>query len=504
MIMSKCSRLQQLSKIGLRVALVTAPLWLLTAPLAADWYDGRPPYTHPNEAASQLDPVPGIDPRCGFGECLPPRHHPEGPPGPILPPTLGHATLLVDCGARHGAPRHGVFDSVNEAAEHAPPNATIFILPPGEGRTCVETVHIKRPVTLATYGTSERAVIQSEDGQPCLVADLPLGDQLIIDGVRFVARSHDQPCIAVEAGRVMMRNSSVDARGSAWAFNVRESAELIVESSRVETDASAIHARRAKVAIHNLDIDIDARNLPAALELGRTDCTNRGGGTIHGSVALALECSDGVVDRVNIIGGAIGIVASAGTRGLQITDAKITKADTGVLLLPGQLGTVDLERTTVTRAIHGIVVAPGAESQITGSVITDSRIAGISVFGASTLISNNKIVGAGDGIALLSEVTFPPLINTLVFPPEGSVPANWQVDNFDGPVVENNLIANVRHAGVRIDSRVNGNEQPLYGKLIGNTIYARSPAVCIDDRHNDDPVRVRANTCNKEWLVWPF
>jgi len=28
--------------------------------------------------------------------------------------------------------------------------------------------------------------------------------------------------------------------------------------------------------------------------------------------------------------------------------------------------------------------------------------------------------------------------------------------------------------------------------------------VCIDDRYNDDPVHVRANMCNRDWLPWPF
>ena len=79
------------------------------------------------------------------------------------------------------------------------------------------------------------------------------------------------------------------------------------------------------------------------------------------------------------------------------------------------------------------------------------------------------------------------------------------IDGDDGgPVVENNLVANVRHAGVRIDARAGGQQHRLDGKLIGNTLYARSPAVCIDDEYNDDPVRVRANVCNREWLVWPF
>jgi len=525
--MSEPSRLKHASRLWLKAALIASPLVAFAAaPLWADEYDGRPTYTHPNETAAQLDPVPEIGFGCRFGDCYTPHPGPHGPPAVGLPPILGQVTLLVDCGARHDEPmggphegprreRHGehhegahggVFASVDEAVEFAPPNATIMILPPGQGRTCVETVHISKPVTLTTYGSSERAVIQSEDGQPCLVADLPLGDALVIDGVRFIARSKDQPCVAVEAGRVVMRNSSVDARGSAWAFNVRESAELRIESSRVETDESAVHARRARVDIANLDIDIDGRDRPATFNIDRADCTDRGGGTIHGSVGLALECSEGSVEGLSIIGGAIGVVASAGTRGLRFTDAKITKAETGVLLLPGQLGTVSLERPVISRAAHGIVVAPGAESEITGAVVTDSRLSGISVFGAAALISGNKIVGAVDGIELLSEATFPPLIDSLVQPPTPDA-VRWiprSGGSLDGPVVENNLIANVRHSGVRIDARAGGEMRPLFGRLIGNTIYAPGHAVCIDDQHNDDPVRVRANICNRDWLPWPF
>ena len=71
-------------------------------------------------------------------------------------------------------------------------------------------------------------------------------------------------------------------------------------------------------------------------------------------------------------------------------------------------------------------------------------------------------------------------------------------------MVENNLVANVRHAAVRIDGRAGGQQHQLSGKLMGNTFYARKPAVCIDDEFNDDPVRERANTCNREWLPWPF
>jgi hypothetical protein len=215
-------------------------------------------------------------------------------------------------------------------------------------------------------------------------------------------------------------------------------------------------------------------------------------------VGLALECSEGFVEGGSIIGGAVAVIASSGTRGLRISDLKVTKPDTGVLLLPGQLGAVTIERPVITKARDGIIVAPGAESQITGAIITDSQISGISVYGAGTLISGNKIVGAADGIALLAEDAFPPAISAnIAGTPVIGGPG-------DGMIVENNLIANVVHAGVRIDARVGRDRLRLNGKLIGNTVYARKPAVCIDDEFNDDPVHVRANMCNREWLPWPF
>ncbi|MDE2183860.1 MAG: right-handed parallel beta-helix repeat-containing protein [Alphaproteobacteria bacterium] len=465
-----------------------------------DWYDSQPPDTHPNETASWFDPydpVPGIDfpcrgPGCGHG---PHSHHEEHP---VLPGLLGHDAFLVDCGRTHSEPRRGVFDSLDEAAHFAPPNATILILPPGQGTTCVETVHIDRPLTIGSYGSAGRAVIQAPPGAPCLVAHIPLGDTLTIDGVRFVARSREAPCVAVEAGHVVVRNSEVDSRGSNWAFDVHESGELNVENTHIETDASGVHARRAHVELSNLDIDIDGRNGAAFLDLGRTDCTDRSQGTIHGSVGLALECSEGSVDGGSIIGGSVGILASAGTRGLRITDVKIRRADTAILLLPGQLGSVNVERPTIARSHDGIIIAPGAESQVIGGVITDSAFAGITAYGAGTLVSGNKIVGADDGIRLFAAEAFPPPL----FPQFAAVPV---IDGDDGgPTVENNLVANVRHAAVLIDGRAGGHQLHLHGRLIGNTFYARRPAECIDEQYNDDPVKVRANSCNREWLPWPF
>lgn len=526
--MMSTSRLNRLWRQLRAAAVLAAPLIIAGVAVAsADPYDSLPPYTYPNETAQQMnpyDPVPEIDPRwCRFGYCpRPPEHSEHRPPPPrALPGILGHDTFLVDCGkashlpyeghdergerrVHHGGKPNmdhmrGVFASINEAAEVAPPNSTILVLPPGQGTTCVESVHVHGPLTIATYGGTGQAVIQAPPGQPCLVAHIPLGDALVVDGIRFIARSRETPCVTVEAGRVTMRNSAVDSRGTEWAFDVHESGELAIESSHIETDASAIHARRGSVTLRDVDIDIDGRNIAAKLNLGRTDCLDRDGGTIHGSVGLALECSEGSVEGGSIIGGAVGILASAGTRGLRLTDVKLTKPEVGILLLPGQLGMVTVEKAVIAKPRDGIVVAPGAESQITGAIITDSRGAGITAYGTDTLISGNKIISAGDGVRILASQAFPPTN----FP---EFAANAVIDGDDGgPVVENNLIANVRHAGVRVDARGAGEGQHrLDGKLMGNTIYARQPAVCIDDAYNDDPVRVRANTCNREWLPWPF
>ncbi len=493
----------RLRTIGRRAILAAVPLCALAFPLAADWNDeNQPLYPYPNEAAALVypyDPVPDIDfSHCRRSECGSSRREHHQPQGPVLPGAPGQVTFLVDCGMGHSEPRRGVFSSVDEAASFAPPNATILILPPGQGTTCVETVHVRAPLTIATYGGGSDAVIQAPPHEPCMVAHIPLGDALTINGVRFIARSREAPCITVEAGHVVVRNSSVDSRGSNWAFDVHESGELTVESTRIETDASGVHARRAHVELRNLDIDIDGRNGVALLDLGRTDCTDRDGGTIRGSVGLALECSEGFVEGGSIIGGAVGVLVSAGTRGLRLTDIKVSKADTGILLLPGQLGTVNVERPVLTRTQDGIIVAPGAESQITGGVITDSMMSGITVYGAGALVSGNKIVGGEDGIRMFAGDAFPPPI----FPDFAAIPVIGA--ERDGPIVENNLIANVRHSAVRIDGRSGGQLHRLHGRLMGNTFYARHPAVCIDDEYNDDPVRVRANTCNSGWLPWPF
>lgn len=527
-----------------------APLWFAAAPAGADSYGDRPDDGRASETAAQIDPfdpVPEIGrDDCRDRDCRPSEHHAPSHRPPEMPSISGHPTLMVDCSGQ----RRDMFPSLQLAARSAPPNATILVLPPNEGMTCRGTVFIHVPLTIATYGGGDNAVIQAPPGRPCLVADIPLGDTLNIEGVRFVARGGDAPCVVVQAGHVVVRHSSINSRTTNWAFDVRESGDLAVEATHVETDRSGVRAWRAHVDLHGLDVDIDARHADALLNLREADCTsedsadirvpysedsldeedNAQGGehgdahgqahgdrhehaspapadrdskdrrdSVQGSIGLALECTDGVVDAGNIIGGAVGILASAGTHGLQIKDANVRRARTGILLLQGQLGSIDVEHPVLSKDTNGVVVAPGAELQVTGAVITESEEAGITVYGTNSLISGNKVVGAEDGIRLFAAGAFPPPYFA------GEFSAQPPLSNEDGvkPIVENNLVANVRHAAVRIDGRVQGRMERIHGRVIGNTFYARH-AECIDDKYNDDPVETRANTCNKSWFSWPF
>lgn len=503
------------------------PFWFASAPAGAQWYSDRPADTHGSETAAQIDPfdpVPEIGrDDCRGGDCRRPgaprgereRH------GPELPLIGGHPTLMVDCSGQH----RDMFPSLEAAVRRAPPNATILILSPKEGMTCQGGVEIGVPLTIATYGGGDSAVIQAPPGFPCLIADIPLGDTLTIEGVRFVARGGVAPCVIVQAGHVVVRHSSIDSRTTNWAFDVVESGELTVEATHVETDRSGVRAWRAQVDLHGLDIDIDARRVGAQLGLRGADCTteddpalnaNRVAApqgaddwdkrdTVQGSVGLALQCTDGVVDAGEINGGAIGILASAGTHGLALKDAHVRRAQTGMLLLRGQVGGIDVERAILSKNTNGIIVAPGAESQITGAAVTDSADTGIAVYGTDTLISGNKVVGAETGIQLFADGAFPPPYLAIPPPRLNGFSADPPLDNDDGakPIVENNLVANTRLAAVRIDGRVGDRVVRMHGSVIGNTFYARH-GECIDDKYDDDPVRTRANTCNKSWFSWPF
>lgn len=460
--------------------LVAAPLWFATSPAAAEWYGDQPSDPRASETAAQLDPfdpVPEIG-RDGWYGCREERDgcrrfersrghgerdHDGGrhDGGPLR--ISDRDALMVDCSGQ----RRNMFPSVGAAAHRAPPNATILILPPGDGTTCVETVTINRPLTIATLGGGSPAVIQAPADQPCLVADIPLGDTLTIDRIRFIARGRKAPCVSVQAGHVVVRNSSIDSRTRDWAFDVAESGDLSVEATHIETDGSGVHARRAQVELHDLAIAIDSG---------------------HDGVGLALDRTDGTVEGGSITGGTVGILASAGTHGLLLSDTKVHKARTGVALLSGGLGSIAADRLDLSNNGDGLVIGPGAESRITGSVITDSGGNGIAIYGADALVSGNKVVGAETGIRLSPPGSFSP-------PRSADFMADPPADGHGGkPIVENNLVANVRHAAVAIDNQVRG-------RVMGNVFYAPGHARCIA---GDGHIEERANVCHDSWLPWPF
>ncbi len=462
--------------------LLAAPLWFAASPAAADWYGDQPSDPRASETAALLDPFDPV-PEIGRGDCRDGwygcrrfdrfRDYDGRGRGQWDHGRWGHGrgplhlsdrgALMVDCSGQH----RNMFSSVGAAAHHAPPNATILILPPGDGGTCVETVAIDRPLTIATLGGGSPAVIQAPANQPCLIADIPLGDTLTLDRIRFIARGGKAPCVSVQAGHVVVRNSSIDSRTRDWAFDVAESGALNLEATRIETDGSGVHARRAKVELHDFAIAIDSG---------------------HRGVALALDRTDGTVDGGSIVGGSTGILASAGTRGLQLNDTKVHKAGTGVALLPGGLGSIAADRLDLSSNADGLVIGPGAESRITGSVITNSGESGIAIYGAGTLVSGNKIVGARTGIRLSPPGMFSPphAAEFMAEPPAGG---------HDGrPIVENNLVANVRYAAVAADEHA-------HGRVMGNVFYAPGRAHCIaGGRYIED----RANACHGSWLPWPF
>jgi hypothetical protein len=343
-----------------------------------------------SETAALLDPFDPV-PQIGGPGGPPPPHHPGGhdehhffEPG---------RALMVDCSGTH----RGMFRSINAAVDRAPPGGTILILPPGQGgATCVESIEIGKPLTLATYGGGRDAVIEAPQGAPCLTAHIPLGDTLTVDGVRFIARNRNVPCLVIGAGEVAVRNSFIDSRSTEWAFDIAESVEVEIGDSHIETDGSGIHAFRAHVALSNVDIDIDE---------GRT------------GVGMMLERTDGTVDGGSIIGGGTGIRAVSGTRGLRLSGVKINKAATAVSVGAGGLGVTTVSRLVITQGDFGIVVAgmpdngvtmPEAEADVTDNVIVDVRHAGIVMGpGAHVRAIGNAIYARGPAECVVGGPTGP-------------------------------------------------------------------------------------------------
>ena len=98
-------------------------------------------------------------------------------------------------------------------------------------------------------------------------------------------------------------------------------------------------------------------------------------------------------------------------------------------------------------------------------------------------------------LQLMERVTAAPNSKFKIRPQIVDFMADPPADGNDGkPIVENNLVANVRHAAVAIDDHA-------HGRVMGNVFYAPGHARCIS---GDGHVEERANVCHGSWLPWPF
>jgi hypothetical protein len=347
---------------------------------------------------------------CGRDCAIRPRQHRDAGGRPRF--------VNVDCSRQ----RKGWSWSVSDALQHVAPNGTIYILPPGEGATCVESLAIHMPVTIATLGASGRAVIQAPEGQPCIVADIALGDRLSLQSLKIIARGHDEACVQVTAGAVEMRNADIDSRNTNWAFDVGESGALRVVDTRVETDGSGVRAARAHVSISGLGIDMSPNRTAAALQ---------------------FECTDGDVDKVQIIGGRWGVLASPGAHGLWLSHVEVSKAAVGAELVAGAQGTIRAKGLWLWRNQRGLVVGPGVDAEISQSAIVRSELSAAVLFGAAARLQSNRIAYGRVGVRVGPAEAFSwadvPLKPVQIFA------------DGDAPTLTDNRIGPVTEAGILID-----------------------------------------------------
>jgi len=340
----------------------------------------------------------------------------------------GHERLdvmVVDCSHSH----HDMAWSLQWAIDRVRPNGKVMILPPGEGMTCRESLSITKPVTISTFGGGQAAVIQAPDSQPCVEANVPLGDSLVFDGIAFIARGRSAPCIRVRAGHVVVRNATIDSRNTNFAFDVLDSGELEVDDTKVETDGAGVHALRAEVHLKNLSIDMSPNRRDAALLLDRTDGDIAGG---------------------EIVGGRWGLVVSPGAHGFSASELAIRDANTGVEILPGGQGPVRAEHLSLAHDRNSMVIAPYVEADVTDNAITRSIDTGIVVYPAEAHIDSNRIDGGRVGIRVAGLHEF-----------------DWKDEPF----------------GADFDDRAFDPPEPGMPQIVGNTIAGVDQASILLDPH---------------------
>ena len=394
-----------------------------------------------------------VDPSDWYGPHHFPHHH-----GPIHPDSI-----VVDC-----TPRHHEFRGrgpLQAAIDRVRANGTVMIKPPGEGMTCTESLSITKPVTITTYGSGRDAVIEAPGLAPCVEANVPLGDSVVFEGVKFIARGRSEPCIRVRAGQVVVRNATIDSRNTDWAFDVLDSGELTVEDTKIETDGSGIHALRAEVHLKEVEIDMS----PA-----------------RGKPAMVLDRTDGDVVAGEIIGGRWGVVASSGPHGLSLADLKIRNANTAVELLPGSQGIVHASKLSLENNRTGFVVAPYVDAEISDNTIVGSQDDGVVVYESNARIRNNRIGGGRIGIRIArtgNEIAsdFWGDLDPNRYRPQDDPPHEGVPD------ISNNYIADVAQADIAADGGA-------HARVADNEMVSRPGCVCIS---HPEGLALHENECHE-------
>jgi hypothetical protein len=532
------------------LSLMTGAAGLLLTPTNAPAEDYRSltPVRSGAMAAASMDPNDPV-PQIGFDQpCSDPMACGGAPPGPYDEgpwPEDGYDhhhhghherhphEILVNCARQKDGwddERHRrVYANLQAAIDHARPNDTILILPPGQGQTCMGGVDVDKPLTITSAGADPAAIQSSleptwreaDDQTPrhrdwekrpppfkawgaedlegrhgsCLTGRIGLGDTLTITNIRFIARSAPgTSCVHVEAGRIEMHQVEIDARNPdpdrhryidppsgtsdgaysdgyrSWAFNVGESGELALWDSQIKTDSSGILAQRARVELHDVEIDVEEG---------------------YNGVGLALDRTDGLVESSHILGGSFGALVSAGPHGLELDHLTVDKAYLALTVFGGEQGQVRAEGVALTDSYAGLLVLHRSDAVLHSLSIDTMRNTGVTLLGGRVELRDSQIRNASTGVAIGSGdqtdwSLCARIMRSLFGYDASSRPDYADGDNLLGrsATLTNNQILNVDR-GVRIGERYRV-------EASGNTILARKEC---RDGDGDSVSWERSNVC---------
>ena len=281
----------------------------------------------------------------------------------------GHDVAVVDCSGHRG------FPSISEAVAHVAPFGEVRVLSGFDGAPCMETVLVDKPVRIVGDRRGVPVTIASPPGEPCLLVRTEA--TVVLRDIRFAGHAHDQPCIELEEGRLIVRDVDIDAHGSNWAIDLGHGGFLAGAHLHIATDGSGINANGSEIKLADLALDLEHSGTSAGLMLERTD---------------------GVIEGLRIHGGHIGLEASPGAEALALTGVDISDVDRALRLRQSSTpGSIAVTGLAIRNAGLGVAIGPDARVSISEGNITDSGWAAIAIFHGAPFIHEVRIVHAEYG-----------------------------------------------------------------------------------------------------------